>query len=143
MIKKIEYKKKIYAIIVTPSSLKRNGITFFTNNSFNQQVGFMKHKKNKVIFPHLHKKVFRKLSTTTEVIFILKGTLRIDFYNLKKKYLFSKIVKKNSLIILINGGHGFKVSNDIEMIEVKQGPYVESKDKEKFLPVNEKKIKIK
>ena len=94
MIKKIEYKKKIYAIIVTPSSLRRNGITFFTNNSFNQQVGFMKHKKNKVIFPHLHKKVFRKLSTTTEVIFILKGTLRIDFYNLKKKYLFSKIVKK-------------------------------------------------
>ena len=33
MIKRIEYKKKIYAIIVTPSSLKRNGITFFTNNS--------------------------------------------------------------------------------------------------------------
>ena len=143
MIKRIEYKKKIYAIIVTPSSLKGDGITFFTNNSFNQQVGFMKHKKNKVILPHLHKKVLRKLSTTTEVIFILKGTLRIDFYNLKKKYLFSKIVKKNSLIILINGGHGFKVSNDIEMIEVKQGPYVESKDKEKFLPVNEKKIKIK
>ena len=94
MIKKIEHKKKIYAIIVTPSSLKRNGITFFTNNSFNQQVGFMKHKKNKVILPHLHKKVFRKLSTTTEVIFILKGSMRVDFYNLKKKYLFSEIVKK-------------------------------------------------
>ena len=87
--------------------------------------------------------MFRKLSTTTEVIFILKGSMRVDFYNLKKKYLFSEIVKKNSLIILINGGHGFKVSNNIEMIEVKQGPYVESKDKEKFLPVNENKVKIK
>lgn len=143
MIEKVKYNKKIYAIIVTPLSLKKKGITFFTQNSFNQQVGFMKHEKNKVILPHLHRKVYRNLSTTTEVIFILKGSLRIDFYNLQKKYLFSKKVNKNSLLILINGGHGFKVSSDIEMIEIKQGPYIQSKDKEKFLPVDEKKVKIK
>ena len=143
MIKEIQYQKKIYAIIITPSSLKKKGITFFTKNYFNQQVGFMKHKKNKVILPHIHKNVSRNLSTTTEVIYILKGSLRVDFYTPQKKYLFSKNVKKNSIIILINGGHGFKVSDDIEMIEVKQGPYIEIKDKQKFLPVDEKKIKIK
>ena len=103
----------------------------------------MKHKKNKVILPHLHNKVYRKLSTTTEVIYILDGSLRIDFYSKKKKYLFSKLIKKNSLLILVNGGHGFKVSSDIQMIEIKQGPYIQSKDKEKFLPIDEKKIKIK
>ena len=123
--------------------MKKNGITFFTENSHNQQVGFMKHKKNKIILPHLHKRVFRNLSTTTEVIYIIKGSLRIDFYNEKKEYLFSKIIKKKSLLILVHGAHGFKVSNDLEMIEIKQGPYIQTKDKEKFEPIDEKKIKIK
>ena len=34
--------------------------------------------------------------------------------------------------MLVNGGHGFKVLKDIEMIEVKQGPYSLSTDKTKF-----------
>ena len=81
--------------------------------------------------------------TTTEVILLLKGILKIDFYNEKRKYLFSKILNKNDIVMLIEGGHGFKVIKDIEMLEVKQGPYSISKDKVKFDGVNEKKIKIK
>ena len=45
--------------------------------------------------------------------------------------------------MLVNGGHGFKVLKDVEMIEVKQGPYKLSKDKVKFDNVDEKKIKFK
>ena len=44
MIEEIKYKKKIFAIIIKPSFLKK-GVNFFTKNSFNQQVGFMKHPK--------------------------------------------------------------------------------------------------
>ena len=62
---------------------------------------------------------------------------------IKKKYLFSKTLSKNDIIYLIQGAHGFKVLNPIEMIEIKQGPYLQSKDKIKFLNVSEKKIKIK
>ena len=43
----------------------------------------------------------------------------------------------------VHGGHGFKVVKDVEMIEVKQGPYNIEKDKVKFNEVNEKKIKLK
>ena len=91
----------------------------------------------------MHNKVIRKLSATTEVIYILKGKLRVDFYSKLKKYLFSKLISKNSILILIDGAHGFKVTKDIEMIEIKQGPYIEIKDKKKFTSVDEKKIKIK
>ena len=45
--------------------------------------------------------------------------------------------------MLVNGGHGIKVLKDIEMIEVKQGPYSLSGDKTKFKNIDEKKIKIK
>jgi len=67
----------------------------------------------------------------------------VDFYSIKEKYLFSKRVKAKSIIVLIDGAHGFKVSKDIEMIEVKQGPYIEFQDKKKFDPIDEKKIKFK
>ena len=45
--------------------------------------------------------------------------------------------------MLVNGGHGFKVLQDIEMIEVKQGPYNSSLDKKVFIKADENKIKFK
>ena len=103
----------------------------------------MKHNKDYIIRPHLHKKRMTKILSTSEVILLLKGVLRVDFYNQQQKYLFSKILKKKDIVMLIHGGHGFKVIKDVEMIEVKQGPYNLIKDKIKFNGVNEKKIKLK
>ena len=92
----------------------------------------MKHSKNHMIKPHLHKKRITKILYTTEVILLLKGLLRVDFYSLLKKYLFSKIIKKNDIIMLVHGGHGFKILKDTEMFEVKQGPFDPKQDKFKF-----------
>ena len=103
----------------------------------------MKHNKKHIIKPHLHKKRLTRISYTSEVILILKGRLRVDFYNLSKKYLLSKILKEKDIIMLVHGGHGFKVLKNVEMIEIKQGPYSLIKDKIKFEKVDEKKIKIK
>ena len=36
------------------------------------------------------------------------------------------------VILLASGGHGFQMIEQSEIIEVKQGPYVESLDKNKF-----------
>ena len=69
--------------------------------------------------------------------------MRVDFYNQKEKYLFSKKLYANDLIMLSNGGHGFKILKNVEMIEVKQGPYFISKDKVKFDKIDENKIKFK
>ena len=143
MIEKIYNQKKLYALIVRSSYKKRTGVTFFTDKKATQQFGYMKHKKNHIILPHRHNKRQSQILLTTEVIIILDGILRVDFYNNKEKYLFSKKLYKNDLIMLSNGGHGFKVLKNIKMIEVKQGPYSLSMDKIKFSKVNEKKIKIK
>ena len=103
----------------------------------------MNHKKNYIILPHRHNKRQSKILLTTEVIIIQKGILRVDFYDNKEKYLFSKKLYSNDIIMLSNGGHGFKAIKDTQMIEVKQGPYSLSADKVKFEKVNENKIKIK
>ena len=143
MIEKILYKKKLFALIVKGNFRKKSGINFFTPNNSTQQFGYLKHKKGHIVQPHQHNKRLTKILNTTEVILLLKGTLRVDFYNNKKKYLFSKIINEKDIIMLVHGGHGFKVLKNAEMIEVKQGPYSLTKDKIKFHKVDEKQIKIK
>ena len=143
MIEEIKYKKKLFALVVSGKYRNKKGITFFTPDQATQQFGYMKYKKGYIINPHKHNKRLTKILRTTEVILLLKGVLRVDFYNQQKKYLFSKILKEKDIIMLVHGGHGFKVIKDVEMIEVKQGPYRLAKDKIKFDKVDEKKVKIK
>ena len=131
------------ALIVRERYRRKKGITFFTQNESTQQFGYMKHKRDHVIKPHLHKKRLTKIYYTSEVILILKGILRVDFYDQFKKYLFSKILKPSDIIMLVSGGHGFKILKDVEMLEIKQGPYNLIKDKIKFENIDDNYIKLK
>ena len=94
MIKKIIHKKKLFALIIDKSFRKLKGVNFLTNPKDTQQIGYMKHKRKHVIQPHLHKKRLTKILFTTEVIILLKGILRVDFYDNKKNiYLVKKSQK--------------------------------------------------
>jgi len=143
MLKEIIHKNKLYALIIKETHQSKKGISFFTKNNANQQIGFMNHPKNYVIKPHKHQKRETKISITSEVIILQKGKLRVDFYDTRKKYLFSVIIKKNQIIMLVHGGHGFKTLEPVKMLEIKQGPFVSNKDKTKFDQIDEKRIKIK
>ena len=142
MIENIKHKKKLYALIVRKKFRIKSGVNFFTSQDATQQFGYMKHKKNHLIMPHKHNKRLTKILITTEVIILFKGILRVDFYCKKNEYLFSKKVYAGDIIMLVNGGHGFKVLKNVEMLEVKQGPYSLAADKVKFNKIDEKKIKI-
>jgi hypothetical protein len=109
VIKKILYKKRILAIIVKKNFSKKKGISFITPNHYNLQLGFMNHPKDYKIKPHLHFQKKLKRINTSEVLYLIEGKLRINFYNNKKKYLFSEIVNKGDTVMLINEGHGFQV----------------------------------
>ena len=43
-----------------------------------------------------------------------------------------RILQGGDVILLATGGHGFEVLEEIEMIEVKQGPYAGDQDKTRF-----------
>ena len=104
MIEKILHKKRLFALIVRRQFRKKSGINFFTSKKATQQFGFMKHKKNHFIKPHKHNKRLTRILRSTEVILLLKGTLRADFYNNNNKYLLSKIINEGDIIMLIHGG---------------------------------------
>ena len=140
---KVIYKKKILAIILNEKKyIKKKGIKFVTPNFFTLQLGFMNHSTGHIIKPHTHRNFLRNIKKTAEVLFIKSGVLRIDFYATKTKYLYSKILKKNNIIILIQGSHGFKVIKKCSLVEIKQGPFNPSLDKIKFKKTDEDKIRI-
>ena len=129
--KEIIFYKSLFAIIVR-NSFKKEGITFFTKDESSQQLAFMKHPKDKIIEPHFHKPVKRIIYDTQEVLYIKKGTLKVDFYDDEKNILGSEYLNQGDLIMLIKGGHGFSVIENLEMIEIKQGPYLGDNDKVRF-----------
>jgi len=141
MIKKIYDGENLLAIIIS-SQFDEPGINFFTPDDFSQQLAYMKHPKGKMIQPHIHNPVPRKVEYTQEILFIKFGKIRVDFYDLEQKYLESYILSQHDVILLIKGGHGFEVIEEIEMFEVKQGPYVGENDKTRFIGIDTKNLKI-
>ena len=131
MIVRITHNNNLLALIISHKFYKQ-GIHFFTENDLSQQLAYMHHPKGKLIQPHIHNPVPREVHYTQEVLFIKKGKLRVDFYSEKQEYLESRILESGDVILLIKGGHGFEVLEEVEMFEVKHGPYVGEDDKTRF-----------
>jgi mannose-6-phosphate isomerase-like protein (cupin superfamily) len=131
MLKKIIHNNQLLAIIIS-NKFNEAGIHFFTPDDFSQQLAFMKHPEGKIIKPHVHNPVQREVHFTKEVLFIRKGKLRVDFYTDNQEYIESQILETGDVILLSEGGHGFEILEETEMIEVKQGPYAGEKDKTRF-----------
>jgi mannose-6-phosphate isomerase-like protein (cupin superfamily) len=142
MIKKVYDGDNLLAIIIS-NEFNEPGIHFFTPDDFSQQLAYMRHPKGKTIIPHSHNPVPRQIEYTQEILFIKSGKIRVDFYDLDQKYLESYILSQHDVILLIKGGHGFEVLEELEMFEIKQGPYVGENDKTRFTGIPSIEIKIK
>ncbi|MDJ0519254.1 MAG: hypothetical protein QNJ74_24355 [Trichodesmium sp. MO_231.B1] len=141
MIQQIMYHNEVLAMII-PADFREPGIHFFTPDSYSQQLAYMRHPQGKEIQPHLHNMVRREVFYTQEVLLIKEGKLLVDFYNDQQEYLESHILNKGDVVLLIKGGHGFKMLEEVEMIEVKQGPYVGNFDKTRFERIDMSREKV-
>jgi mannose-6-phosphate isomerase-like protein (cupin superfamily) len=134
MIEKIEHAGEMLALIVR-DEYSKPGITFFTPDELSQQLAYMKHPAGKIIDAHVHNPVARSVEYTQETLFIKRGRLRVDFFDDDQNYLESRELKKGDVLLLIRGGHGFEVLEELEMFEVKQGPYAGDGDKTRFVGI--------
>jgi mannose-6-phosphate isomerase-like protein (cupin superfamily) len=133
--------EQLLAVIIT-RNFSKPGIHFFTPDDLSQQLAYMRHPAGKEILPHVHNPVPREVRYTQEVLFIRRGRLRVDFYDDQKQYLQSRVLEAGDTILLATGGHGFEVLEEVEMIEVKQGPYAGEQDKTRFETVDKKLLKL-
>jgi hypothetical protein len=136
------YKNENKLAIIIYSNFQKDGIEFFTNDNDSQQLGYMNRPQNYEIKPHRHNLVPREVHLTQEVLFIKSGKVRVDFYDNDQNYITSRILDKGDVILLSDGGHGFKMLETSEILEVKQGPYCGEMDKVRFEPIDEAYIKF-
>ena len=131
MVTRIEHGGRLFAIIVS-HDFNTSGITFFTPNELSQQLAYMHHPVGKLIESHMHNPVPRNVQFTQETLFIKRGRLRVDFFDSEQRYFCSRVLQAGDVILLVQGGHGFEVLEELEMFEVKQGPYTGEEDKTRF-----------
>ena len=118
--------------LVVRSGYPVKGVEFLTPDTFGQQLALMNRPKGEIIQPHIHLPVNRDLIGTQEVIIVKSGRIRVDFYLEDESFVSSTILETGDIALLNLGGHGFELLEDSVFIEVKQGPYVEGKDKRRF-----------
>ena len=126
-----------FLALILRASFREPGIHFFTPGDLSQQLAFMRHPAGKKIQPHVHNKVSREVHFTQEVLVMLKGVMRVDFYSDDREFLESRLLNAGDVILLATGGHGFTVLEEIEMFEIKQGPYCGDADKTRFEGIND------
>lgn len=130
-IERISHNNTLLGIVIR-SNYTTEGIEFFTPDEFSQQLAYMNRPAGYKITPHIHNKVQREVFYTQEVLFIKRGKVRVAFYDNDKKLIEARVLEAGDVILLASGGHGFEMLEQTEMIEVKQGPYIEGKDKTRF-----------
>ena len=74
--------------------------------------------KNTEILKHYHPPQKREIKSTSEVLVVLEGELRVDIFNGSRTYSISKFKMVTSS--MISGGHGIYVESDCRFIEVKR-----------------------
>jgi hypothetical protein len=141
MLERIIHEGRFLALILS-NRFNEPGVHFFTPDDFSQQLAYMRHPTGKLIAPHVHNPVPREVEFTHEVLFVRKGLLRVDFYDPEQHYLESRVLGVGDVILLMQGGHGFEVLEEVEMIEVKQGPYLGEQDKTRFVGIDRDEVKV-
>lgn len=121
--------QELMVVWVRSHTDRKQGPEFFTPNSADMQVGFLKYPERHVIEAHRHMPVSRILVRTPETLVICRGKLAFDIYTDLGSPVFSGVAEAGDVLILLRGAHGFRVLEDVEILEVKQGPYKPGLDK--------------
>ena len=106
--------------------------TFLTPPEFKQQVGYVAYPAGGVIARHMHLPIHRHLIGTSEVLVVLKGHAWIDVYDDSHGLVASRELRAGDVMLMVGGGHGFRVIEDTVFLEIKQGPYQDQEEKERF-----------
>ena len=106
--------------------------TFVTPPEFKQQVGFVVYPAGGEIARHVHLPLERHLVGTSEVILVRSGRCKLDVYDEARQLVATRELATGDLMLMIGGGHGFRMIEDTVLLEVKQGPYTGLEEKSLF-----------
>jgi hypothetical protein len=130
-IEEIETNGVLLAIIVRRAA-RAVRTMFVTDDSLLQQVGFVVYPEGGEVSRHVHVPLERSIRGTSEVLIVREGRCVVDLYDEERRLVDARELTQGDVILLIAGGHGFRMLEDTVFLEVKQGPYTGIGEKETF-----------
>ncbi len=126
----------ILARYIPSSQAWEGGLKFFSPEGDYVQVGTWGYPSGKILQAHAHNQVPREIDFTQEVIYIRKGRIRADIYDLGLSKVAEQICEEGDVIVLLRGGHGYEIlENGTQVLEIKNGPYLGPEtDRRRFAP---------
>ena len=128
-IERIEHGDCVRAMVIR-SSVKPDQTEFLTPGDAPFQLGFICYPEGHKIPPHRHLPVSRALESTSEVLLVRSGRVRVQFYDRDSLEVASTLLEPGDVLLHLQGGHGFEMLEDAVLLELKQGPYAGTMDKE-------------
>lgn len=105
---------------------------FVTEHEASLQVGFIVKSSDSEVVRHDHRPLERRIVGTAEVLVVKSGRGEIDVYDNKRSFVRTASFVEGDVLVLLEGGHAFRFSEDTVLLEVKQGPYPGVDEKERF-----------
>lgn len=131
MIEPITWDGNVLAYVIRGTMTPEKTV-FPTPPELELQVGFVVYQTGGVIPPHRHVPITRSIDRTCEVIVVRKGRCEVDIYNDDRQVVATRELCAGDLVIIVSGGHGFRMVEDTILLEVKQGPYFGLDEKEQL-----------
>ncbi len=118
--------------LVVRRNVQSAATRFFSTNEMNLQIGHIVYAAGTEIPRHYHNPVERTLKGTSEVLVVQQGRCIADFFDNERRLVASTELAEGDVLLLNGGAHGFRVLEDLRLLEVKQGPYVGPEEKTRF-----------
>lgn len=131
LVERIYWGETCLAYIIRASFLP-DRTTFLTPPEYKQQVGYIVYPAGGEIQRHVHLPLERHLVGTSEVLVVKKGRCEIDIYNDERELVSTRELREGDIMLMVGGGHGFRMLEDTILLEIKQGPYTGLDEKERF-----------
>ena len=130
-VEQIAYGEKPLAVIIR-AAMRPAKTTFMTPPEFKQQVGFIVYPAGGEIQRHDHRPLERHLLGTSEVLVVQRGRCEIDIYNDNRELVATRELRLGDIMLMVGGGHGFRMLEETVFLEIKQGPYTGEDEKQRF-----------
>jgi len=104
---------------------------FPTPASASLQVGYVVHSAGHEIARHLHARPVSGARDSTEVLVVMRGRCELDVYDEDRRFIATRELRTGDVMVMLRGGHGFRMLEDTVFLEIKPGPY-RGEEKEHF-----------
>jgi hypothetical protein len=122
---------KVFAYVMRETGAEEK-TTFLTPDEAIQQVGFVVHPAGAEVKRHYHLPIERSITGTPEVLVVRRGCCEMSVYDDDQQLVETRELRTGDVMVMVGGGHGFRMVEDTVLLEVKQGPYYGTEEKAYF-----------